>query len=234
MIRVSPRDLIAAFGAGVALVHAANLFVQISRGSLCESEPCSWVTLFDVDAEANVPTWFSSVLLLTCAVSSWAMSRRVESEPRKARGFRLVATLLGLFSIDEVASVHERVAAWMLITVRAHDIARIWVWGAGGVIVAALFFSLAPFLAALDRSLRSRLVASGVIFVMGALVLEAIGHHWAAQHGFANATYAALSGFEELLEMLGALFFLQIVTSELGAIEIGFDTQSSDPHHDHQ
>src|SRR5919202_4963279 len=72
---------------------------------------------FSLDREENVPSWFSSALLLSAAallalVALDARARR-DRWGRHWGGLALVYTLL---SLDETAEIHERVGSWL----RAH------------------------------------------------------------------------------------------------------------------
>ena len=198
----------------VVVVHVLNIAVHVAHG-FAPAPREWWLDLFDVDTEANIPTWFSSALLLTCAWAAWRMSKR-GSAPRERRGFLLITVLLAIVSADESIALHERCAAVLLDKLDAVGITRLWVWAFGAVIVAGLAAALIPFLLALEsRQLRFGLFISAVVFVTGALGFEVLGQHYAATHGWSNPTYVALSAIEEFLEMCGPLIFLHSVTREI-------------------
>jgi hypothetical protein len=215
-----PARLVRAFGAMIAVLHALNLAAQAAKLRGRGAEP--WVRFVDVDAEANLPTWCSSVLLLACAAAASLMALRTATS---RRGWRLVAALLALLAADEVVCVHERVAAAMLAWVGAHRVARAWVWAVGGAVVAVLGAGLVPFLRGLAPGLRNGLMLAGAVFVTGGLGFEAIGQLYAASHGWANVPYVTLAAVEELLEMVGALLCFRAIARDLGAVELRFETQ---------
>lgn len=62
--------------------------------------------LLDMDAENNLPTWFSSSLFLAGAGAAGAASLRL-SRVREVCAWALLALLLLAFSLDETASLHE-------------------------------------------------------------------------------------------------------------------------------
>lgn len=211
VVTLRPARLVRAFAALIAALHALNLAAQIERlrGS---GRSTAWTRFVDVDVEANLPTWCSSVLLLTCAASAWLASHR---GARSRRGWRALAFALALLSADEVLCVHERVAAWLLAGLAVRRVEPAWLWALGGAVVAAFAASLVPFLRALPARLRRDLVIAGAVFVTGGLGFEVLGQRYAASHGWRDATYAALSALEELLEMLGALLCLRAITADL-------------------
>lgn len=178
----------------IAVIHVLNLAAHLARGTAPEMP--WWFTLVDVDTEWNLPTWFSSGLLLCCAVAAWQMAGRYKV-PVAVRGWRIVAILLGLVSADEVVCLHERLAATLLPTLAERGFASVWVWVGGAVLVVFVGLWLRPFLGAVPSRIRRGMLASASVYVSGALVLEAIGQQWAAVHGWSNPTYWLLAAFEE-------------------------------------
>lgn len=71
------------------------------------------IPTFSLDAEANVPTWFSSAKLLAIALAgvyAFRVEGQAPSPPRYRPGWLAVATLFTALSMDETASLHERAA----------------------------------------------------------------------------------------------------------------------------
>jgi len=196
----------------IVVIHGLNVAAHCALGSGAERP--WWFTLVDVDTEQNLPTWFSSGLLLCCAVAAWQMAKQYNS-PVAVRGWRLVALLLGLVSADEVVCLHERLAAAALRWLAGRELASLWLWAGGAVLVASAGATLLPFLRSVPRRLRRRLLVSAGVYVFGALVLEVIGQQWAALHGWSNPTYWLLAALEELFEMTGAWLFLRLTTLAL-------------------
>jgi hypothetical protein len=164
------------------------------------------VPLVDVDVEGNVPTVFSALLLAACALSAHLRARE-STRTKLRRGWTLTSALLAIAAVDELACMHERLAATLLATPLLRATPSI-VWAIGAALVVALAMVLAPFLRALDPRMRVGVVAAAVVFVTGALGIEAQSHAWARVHGYANATYASAAALEEFLEMTGAMIFL--------------------------
>ncbi len=183
--------------------HFASGAVRIAEGPDVER----WTQLFNLDGESNVPTWYGAMLLFFAAL---AARRRadVADDVLVARGYRRLAAIFVLLSLDEVAMGHERVAAAMMDWSAKHGATPGWVWLVGGVVTAALLGLVVDLLRRIPRPLALRFVAAGAVYVTGALVVEAIGHAWARSHGYWNMTYVALAGLEEAAEMGGVLLFL--------------------------
>jgi len=209
-----PATLIRGGIIAVLVVHVLNIVVHVAHGFILAPREW-WLDLFDVDTEANVPTWLSSALLLTSAFAAWLMAARVPASKQR-RGFVVIGVLLAIVSADEFIAFHERCAAVLLKELDARGITRLWVWALGAVLVAGLAAMLIPFFRALEsRQLRSGLLISAVVYVVGALGFEVLGQHYAATHGWSDPIYVTLCAIEELLEMCGPLLFLYNIGGEI-------------------
>lgn len=68
-----------------------------------------YVTLFAVTSEQNIPTWFSSGLLLVAAVAATGVAALVPRDRRQLRlSWCVLAVVLAALSIDDAAALHER------------------------------------------------------------------------------------------------------------------------------
>ena len=123
----------------------------------------SYVRLFDLNAEANVPTWYSSALLLASAslLASIAYVRRESGDAFRIQWTILALVFLGL-SIDGAAQVHELVAQAIRACLNTDGFLYFaWVIPAALflVVFAVLYFSFLMDLPAKTR--RLFLVAGG-------------------------------------------------------------------------
>jgi hypothetical protein len=62
--------------------------------------------LLDLNQEANIPAFYSSILLLAGAVAAGLVS--ASTSGAHARGWRGIALVMTFFSLDEIAGFHER------------------------------------------------------------------------------------------------------------------------------
>jgi hypothetical protein len=160
---------------------------------------------FDTGDEANVPTWFSSMLWLTAAGLAGAVGaagRRLG----EANGSRWLLLALGfaLLSLDEAGQLHEETVGPLMDAVKdvtglGQTPARLLAVAVVGIALVAIAAWLWPWLRTLPRPLFQRLVLAGAVFVSGSLVLEVIAR-------LADTKY--LSPFEELGEMIGVALLL--------------------------
>lgn len=162
-----------------------------------------------MDAEANLPTFFSSLLLLLCSVllSIIATTRRKQQQRDHPYWMGLAGIFLFL-SIDEMTEVHERLIEPLRHSLHtAGFLYFAWVipYGFLLLLVAALYgrflFSLAP-------GIRIRFIVAGSIYLAGAIGVELIGGYMDEHYGEYNAGYALLTTLEESLEIGGLIAFI--------------------------
>lgn len=100
--------------AGIILVDilllAAHMLVSAGR----DPGQGFWVSMFDLGSEANVPTWWASILWLSASCACFLAGR---ADRRSARRWYQIWWLIGavlLFaSMDEVATIHEEVGSFL-------------------------------------------------------------------------------------------------------------------------
>lgn len=170
----------------------------------------SFVRLFGLDHEANIPTWFSSALLLAdAALLGWiAMSRRAREAPFW-RHWSALALMFLFMSLDETAQIHE-----MLVRPTRHllDLGGAlhfsWVVPAG---ILMLIFGAAyfRFLRELPAGTGRLFLLSGTVFLLGALGMESLSALFATQAGKTSVAYGIATSAEEFLEMAGIVLFLK-------------------------
>ena len=185
--------------ATLVTVHTA-LYLYNNR---VEELPWLLLQLFDLDEENNIPTWFSSYLLLNnaCLLYLYAENDRT---PSKVYWKTLAAGFL-LLSVDEVAGLHETVHT--LIEVN-------WAIPAA-IIVLIVGIAFLPFLFSLRRKLAVLLILSGILYVSGAIVVELLS----ADMDSDSNIYALSVAVEEGLEMLGVLLCITTILYEMKNVD---------------
>jgi hypothetical protein len=169
--------------------------------------------LFDLDGEANVPTWFSSCQLLLIGVILFLLSFIRYKAERPSRPFLFVLSMCFLLlSLDETAQLHERITQW--VGRRYIDWLPEFVGRRAPLTVSLLAMAVfILWLAFRDLSAiwrwsprLSLLAMAGVcISILGGVVLEAIGYKF-LQYG--TPLYKVEVAIEEFMEMLGASLIL--------------------------
>ena len=176
----------------VAIVAGGGLAVELARAGEAVT------AMFSLSYEANLPTWFSSSLLLACAVAAGAVALRA---PAWRKHWWFISALAAYMSLDEAAEIHEHLGGHIAGSgVLYFD----WVLPAA-VIVVVLVAAYVPFIRALAPRTRMRLVIAGCIYVGGALVMELPLGAWTEGHGADSLGYAMIDWVEETMEMVGAV-----------------------------
>jgi hypothetical protein len=164
-----------------------------------EELPWLLLQLFDLDEENNIPTWFSSFLLLNNAFFLYLYAS-VDQLPKRLH-WKLLAAGFLLLALDEVAGLHE-----------SFNTAVEFNWAIPGAIVVllvAVFF--VPFLLSLPRRLAALMFVSGVLYVSGVIIVELLSEDLESD----SLIYTMAVALEEGLEMLGAWLFLRILLQHM-------------------
>jgi len=173
--------------------------------------------LLSLNGEANIPSWYSSLLWLIAAALAWtiaAFRERVDG--------RFVAHWIGFgvacayLSLDEAAMIHE--AAGNLINRvltdgRFLELGGGWTyaWMYYGVGLVTVFLIVyRKFLFHLPRGVVFLFIAAGVTYLSGALGVESLSA--AAENkkisSISSSTWDVMIAVEEFLEMLGVVLLI--------------------------
>ncbi len=188
-----------------AIVTGAGLAVELVHTRSHAPAVETLVDLCSLSYEANVPTWYSSSLLLGCALVLGAIARDVDARrgPRRAHWLVLAIGFLSM-SLDEAVELHEQLGGLF----GTHGVLYFdWVIPAAAV-VAIVGAAFLPFLRDLPPRRRRWFVAAGAIYLGGAVGMELPLGWWTEHHGAENAGYALIDWAEEALEILGVSVFL--------------------------
>jgi hypothetical protein len=184
-----------------ACVVGLGLLAELGEYLLGAPEPL--VELFSLSYEANLPTWYATVLLFSCAVALAGVARLATRD--RARWWVLAGAFLYI-SLDEAIEIHEHASFFDTSGVLYFS----WVIPAAGlVLVFGLLFL--PFLRRLRPESRKAFVLAGALYVGGALGMELPLGWWTERAGDHNLVYGLIDWVEETLELCGASLFLLAV-----------------------
>ena len=174
--------------------------------------------LLGLDQEANIPSCFSSLALLACAVVAWANRSRAETGHPDGSAWGLLAGFFALLAIDEAAMLHELAnrasdefaLGGYLTKVGVFVYLPVMIW-----LAARLF----PFWLRQDRPLRVRLFAGPAIYVGSAFGIELIENQLRAA-GVPNYDLRMRISMtlEETGEMLGVAVILYAFLRSFAAL----------------
>lgn len=168
---------------------------------------------FNLAHENNVAAWWSGMLLALAgihALDGFAAHRR--NDPRVARGWLLLALVMFILSMDEVASVHERVSS------------------IGEAIVGSSLVGLAPFGIVLMLMTGYALLllwsaaeyrGDVVRIVIAFLILGSVAGQEFLEFALkweGSAVMAMRTGVEEATELLGMLILLRVTMGQTAGL----------------
>jgi hypothetical protein len=211
IIELSAKGIIKTLTAAAVVLAilglAAALLDHLSPSSgfwLREAQE-SFVRLFSLDREGNIPTWYQSGLLLLCCALSAAIGRLSGADVRGR--WLLMAALFLCLSIDEAAIIHEMLIQPMRLVFHTSGYFFYgWVIPAAGLVVVVALYYL-RFVLALPGPVRFRMILGAGVYVLGALVVESISGRIEEQNGRVLA-YDLAAVVEETLEMVGMVAFI--------------------------
>jgi hypothetical protein len=183
------------------------------------------VRLFDLAREGNVPTWVQSYTLLACGALAGLIAF---AEWQHRSRFRIHWVLTALFcvylSADEASSIHEMAVRPLRTAFHTSGIFY-YPWIVVGA-AAAIAIAIAShrFIRSLPPRTRRTVIAAAVIYIAGALGVEALGGMYAETHGQRNLIYGLITTVEETLEMVGmsiaAFALLEYLRDHIGRIRL--------------
>lgn len=173
---------------------------------------------FSLSEEKNFPTWWSSFLLLACAIVLGAIAA---NKTRAAGQFRkhwaVLAAIFCYMSIDEFVEIHE----WLSSMRGLDELGGVAYYGwvvPGGILVAAFAVSYLRFLFHLPAKTRFKVALAGALFVGGAFCIELILGVFTTKHGDQNFNWTLISWVEENMEMMGSSLFFYTLLEYLGGL----------------
>lgn len=168
-------------------------------------EELEWLLLqlFDLDEENNLPTWYSSFLLLNNAFLLALVARAHDTQDKLQ--WTLMSLGFFILSIDEVAGLHETFNSAIEMN-----------WAIPGAILVLLIgAAFIPFLRRLRRGLAVMFVLSGTVFVSGAIIIELLSEDMDSD----SLGYMLAVAVEEGFEMFGAWLLLTTLLREMSSGE---------------
>ena len=173
-----------------------------------------WLDSLNMDRELNLPTLFSSALLLMAAL---LMQRLGQSSDRIAsQDWRLLSKIFIFLALDEALQIHEILIIPGLRRQVHPALASTWVVPYA-VLALILLWRFRRFLGSISRPTASRLLRSGAVYIGGAIGMEMIGS-FAVRSSLIrlhSPWYGAITGLEEALELLGIILLIDALLRAL-------------------
>ena len=161
----------------------------------------------NLDEEFNLTAFYSGMLL---GMASFLLNKLGQLSGKRQRQNWIILSRVFLFlAIDEIFQIHELFVIPELRQYVHPSLASIWVIPYAAI---AAYFAIkfVPFFISQGRKTSQLSLVSGVIYVMGAIGMEAC-NSWLVMTGEISRQgfwYEAISGIEEFLEMTGIIIFI--------------------------
>lgn len=209
-IPLSPAALRRVLAVLAVLLIVASVVGQIAKLGVEHDSVKRLARLVDVDAEQNIPTYFSVLLLLTAA---FLLTVTAVLEARAAHPWwqwGLLALGFTFIGYDEAFQVHERLIAPMRRVLGGGRLGLLhYAWVVPGVVVVFLLMLVfLKFLVGLPAATRRRFVLAAALYVGGSIGMEMVSGLSFERHGRNNWQYRAIVTTEEALELAGLIAFI--------------------------
>lgn len=164
--------------------------------------------IFNLDSEGNIPTWFSSFLLLFSSLLLFLISVNLKKNSTKNSLYWKGLSFIFLYlAIDEAAHIHELTIKPLRLLLDVGGYFH-FAWVIPGlIIVLAIVLIYIKFYINLPSKIRLLMGVAAVLYVGGAIGIEIIGGRYVTLYGM-NMTFAVITTFEETFEMLGSSIFI--------------------------
>lgn len=209
-ISLKPSSVACALGIAASLLLLASAGTQTASSLTGHEHVFGFVQLFSLGSEQNLPSFFSTLLLVFAALLLWIITilKRM-GNAQQVRYWVLLSTGFLLMAADEACSIHElfgRPTRMLLGDGHLGVFYFSWVVpGIALVLVLALIF--VRFVVRLPSRTRLAFLAAAAIYIGGAIGCELVGGYIAESHG-TGVLYNVEVTVEESLEMTGSIVFI--------------------------
>lgn len=191
--------------------------ISLERPLLREARD-SFVRLFSLDGEANIPAWYSSSLVLLASMLLGIIGvAKKRLDDRYALHWGALSLIFLYLSLDEAAIIHEMSIKPLRVLIRTGGLLY-YAWvvpGAAAVFIVGLAY--VRFLAALPARTRLLFLVAGTLFVGGSLGMESLSGQHAELYGKGSLGYHVIITIEESLEMSGVIVYLYALLCYVGS-----------------
>lgn len=230
--RIDPGSTLRVLLVCVAVLVVLSAIGQALRFVGGFESALAFIPEFYLDEESNVPTYFSTLILLAAALLLTVIARVEYVERTRDRAhWAGLAVIFYYVALDEAASLHERLIG------RVRDLLDLsgpfyFGWVVPGILVVAILTVVFyGFVLRRDPVIRRLFVLAAVLFVGGALGLEMLGGAIVDARGYDNPAFAVTAMLEETFEMIGTSVFvyalIRYAEDNVGVFSVQFQTVSA-------
>lgn len=207
-ITIAPRKIFHGLLKIILFLTIANIIVNYMKLSGVDSFYTNLVYFFDVDQEKNLPTFYSALALLIASFLLLVISEMHKAHKRKRLQWIGLSLVFAFLSVDELTVIHEQLWSPMKNLFNTSGLLYAAWFIPYVALLLILFIIYAKFIFSLPKRVMQLSIISGIVFVLGAVVFEAISGYYDELYGQENLAYCFWYSLEELFEMCGVAIFI--------------------------
>jgi len=223
-IRIDEKAIYKKFLLVILILFLAHSFGIFSRFYLGHGRLFGLIELFNLAGEHNVPATYSYLALLTCSFLLFIIGIRHKMQGINHWHWFGLMFVFVFLATDEMVAIHERLNSPISTIFGTSGIFHYGWTIPYSIFVLVFVLTYGKFLLRLPRNIAIIFIASGAMFVVGAVGFEMLGGIHADKHGVNNMTYTLYYTIEEILEMSGIATFiyglLKYINQQFGGIPI--------------
>jgi len=208
-LRVAPKRVAMMLATIIVILGIACIVTQVVRIRF-NMRSVGLIAAFDMNREANVPTLFSTLLLLAAGFLLWVIARgKKEQSGDYYWHWKLLSIVFFYLAVDEAVGIHELLIVPLRTLLNAGGVLY-FTWVIPGLaVVLGLGLYYLKFIMHLAVVDRFRFVVAGAMYVGGAVGVEMIGgHYYWMTNRAKDLNYTLITTLEESLEMAGLTLFI--------------------------
>lgn len=169
---------------------------------------------FNLDKENNIPTYFTSVLLLlNSALTLLIAATNRKIKVKYSRNWYLISLLLFIMSMDEILMLHEQLSTPIRNLLHTQGFFYFaWLLPALFLIILFLIININLFFN-LPSKYQKKFFIATFIYLIGAFLMEMLGGKFLSFYGQNNIGYAIVTNIEESFELVGIILLLNTLLS---------------------
>ena len=193
---------------GLCLLFASTIG-QLYQHFINQDRYRRLIRLLYVDAEKNIPTAYSFLILIICSILLAIIAFLHEkNRTRYRKHWKGLSILFFILAMDEFCSIHELATHVTRNSLKTSGFFY-FAWVIPGIAFLSIFIlAYLRFIFSLPSNTRIGFIFSGSIFIFGAMGMELIGGYFFELYGSDNISYIMIATFEEMLEFFGIIVFI--------------------------
>ena len=165
------------------------IYLRLNTTGVIEKVPRLIIKLLDFNLEANLPTYFSSLILLMNGILLALIGARYKNLKEKYWHWLGLAAIFVFLSLDEMIQIHEQLRAPMEALLNTTGIFY-FAWFIPYILITLIIgVAYFKFMMRLPKRILKFFIIAAVLFISGAVVMEAISGLYSEKHGESTLVY---------------------------------------------